>query len=77
MAETPRVITRSLKNGTSITLSPEETAGFLDSIHRKNTNNKKAMLQINVNRNRKVSKRIVWQFQCNYKSNILKLSKRR
>ena len=58
IAETPRVMMRSLKKGTSITLSAEVAAGFFNSIHLKKTNSRKAMLQINVNFDKKLKTRI-------------------
>ncbi|MDB5198923.1 MAG: hypothetical protein JWO92_886 [Chitinophagaceae bacterium] len=58
MAQTPKVITRSLKKGTAITLSAAPLTGFFISIHRKKTNKRKAILQMNVNFDKKLNKRI-------------------
>lgn len=50
IAENPSVITRFFKNGTGSTTSLWAFEVFLTSIHLKKANNKKAILQINVNR---------------------------
>jgi hypothetical protein len=54
----PKVITMSFKKGTAISLSPAPLTGFFISIHLNKTNNPKAMLQINVNFDKKLNKRI-------------------
>ena len=56
--QTPKVMIRSLKKGTANILSPAPFAGFLNSNHLKKTNKRNAMLQINVNLDKKVNKRI-------------------
>jgi hypothetical protein len=48
----------SFKKGTAISLSPAPLTGFFISIHLNKTNNPKAMLQINVNFDKKLNKRI-------------------
>ena len=58
IALTPNVITRSLKIGTAETLSLIAFAGFFNSSHLKKINNKKAMLQMKVNFDKKIKKRI-------------------
>lgn len=50
MAENPSVMTRFFKNGTGSTTSLWGFEVFLTSIHLKKANNKNAILQINVNR---------------------------
>ena len=49
IAENPRIITRSLKNGKTTTVPGVPTTGFLASSFEKITNNKKQILQIKVN----------------------------
>ncbi len=49
----PKVITRSLKNGTAITLSVLPVTGFFISSHLKKINSKNAILQMNVNFDKK------------------------
>ncbi len=58
MAQTPKVITRSLKNGTATRSFPGEFVTFFISIHLKKTNNRNAMLQIKVNLDKKINNRI-------------------
>ena len=53
IAETPKIIMRSLKKGTFITVSWPCIAGFDASILLRNINNKKAILQIKVKREKK------------------------
>ena len=50
MEENPRVITRFFKKGTGRTTSLSVFEVFLTSTHLKKVNNKKAILQINANR---------------------------
>jgi len=50
MAENPRIIIRSLKNGIRETASLPATTGFLASSRLNKRNNKKQMLQIKVKR---------------------------
>jgi hypothetical protein len=50
MAENPKIIMRSLKNGTRKTSSLPVTTGFLASSLLKKRNNKKQMLQMKVKR---------------------------
>lgn len=50
IAENPKIIMRSLKNGTRKTASFAATAGFLASSLLNKRNNKKQMLQIKVKR---------------------------
>jgi hypothetical protein len=50
MAENPRIIIRSLKNGMRKTESLPATTGFLDSSLLNKRNNKKQILQIKVKR---------------------------
>jgi len=50
MAENPKIIIRSLKNGRRETASLPATTGFLASNRLNKRNNKKQMLQIKVNR---------------------------
>jgi hypothetical protein len=52
-AEKPSVITRSLKKGSACTVSGLSVTGFFVSSLLKNTNNKNAILQIRVNREKK------------------------
>jgi hypothetical protein len=72
IAEKPNMITRSLKKGIAITPSPILFAGFFNSIHLKKTNNKKAMLQMNVNFPKKENRRINNFCSENFHNNILK-----
>ena len=58
MALKPNVITRSFKMGTAISLSPAPLTGFFISIHLNKTNKANAMLQIKVNFDKKLNKRI-------------------
>ena len=58
IAEKPKVMIRSLKIGTALSLSSEPFTGLFISIHLKKTNNRKAMLQINVNFDKNLNKRI-------------------
>ena len=58
IAEKPRVITTLFRNGTGNTTSPCALNVFLTSIHLKIINNKNAILQINVNLDKKLNKRI-------------------
>ena len=53
IAENPRVITRSLKKGMLFTTSLLWETGFFPSILLKIINNRKAILQMNVNRDKK------------------------
>lgn len=50
MAENPKIMMRSLKNGIRKTTSLPATAGFLASSRLNKINNKKQMLQIKVKR---------------------------
>ncbi len=52
IALNPNITTRSFIKGNATTLSPLSFAGCRDSSHLKKTNNKKAMLQINANRDK-------------------------
>src|ERR1035437_5004726 len=63
----PKVIIGSFKNGTAISLSPEPLTGFLISIHLKNTNSRKAILQIKVNFDKNLNKRISFCVSSNKK----------
>ncbi len=68
----------SLKKGTAIALSPFPIADFLISNHLKKINNKNAMLQIKVNLDKKIIKRISpvsyqWGFEKQYSKNYPKL----
>jgi hypothetical protein len=58
IAEKPNVMIRSLKIGTALSLSPGPFMGLFISSHLKKTNNTKAMLQINVNFDKNLNKRI-------------------
>ena len=58
MAHIPNVMIRSFKKGTATTLSAPPVTGFFISINLKKTNNSKAMLQIKVNFDKKLNKRI-------------------
>lgn len=58
MALKPKVITRSFKIGTAINLSPTPLTGFFISIHLNKINSRNVRLQINVNFDKKVNKRI-------------------
>ncbi len=49
IAENPRIIIRSLKKGTEVTVPVVLIAGFAASILEKITNNKKHILQMKVN----------------------------
>ncbi|MGI8583246.1 MAG: hypothetical protein ACR2KX_13670 [Chitinophagaceae bacterium] len=60
----PKVIMRSLKKGTATSFSPLPFAGFFNSNHLKKTNKRNAMLQMNVNLDRKLNKRI--RSNCNW-----------
>lgn len=53
IAQTPSVITRSLKKGTATTWSAGPVITFFNSIHLKNTNSRKAILQMKVKRDKK------------------------
>ncbi len=53
MAENPKVITRSLKNGTGFTVLESLVTGFPASILLKIINNRNAILQIRVNLDKK------------------------
>jgi hypothetical protein len=53
IAETPKIMIRSLKKGIVETVSWLCVTGFLDSNLLRKIKSKKAMLQINVNRERK------------------------
>ncbi len=63
----------SLKKGTAIALSLLPIADFLNSNHLKNTNNKNAILQIKVNLDKKINKRISSvSYQCDLKKQYSK-----
>ncbi len=53
MANTPRVMITSLRNGTATTVSRGCTTGFFASSMLKNINNKKATLQMIAKREKK------------------------
>ena len=55
MAQTPSVITRSLKKGTETILSPAAPVTFFNSSPLKKTNRRNAMLQMNVNLDKKIN----------------------
>lgn len=72
IAQKPRVIITSLKKGISTTRSETEVStGFLISIQRKKTNSRKAMLQMNVNFERKFNKRIPLNYNYNAGQTII------
>ena len=77
MAHIPNVMIRSFKKGTGTTLPDDPVTGFFISIHLKRTNNRNAMLQINVNFDKKLNKRISSKIsgdQKQYSKNYPKLS---